>query len=544
MRNQLLTLATLTSSILLAQQAQKPNIIIILADDMGYSDPGCYGGEINTPNIDALANNGMRFTQFYNCSRSCPSRASLMTGLYAQQVGITGMGLSLNNKCITIPEALKPAGYSTGMTGKWHLSLTKALPDNEDQLKWMAHQADFGNFAPLASYPCNRGFDEHYGIIWGVADYFDPFSLVHNETPVKTVPSDFYMTDYVTEKTIALIDTFSKKAAPYFLYVAYTAPHWPVQAKPEDIAKYKGKYDGGWDALRTSRYNRMVEMGLIDPAKMPVSHNESNKLWANEKHKSWESANMEVHAAMVDCLDQGIGKIVAKLKATGQYENTIIFFMTDNGASPERYPEAGFDRPSMTRSGQPILQPGAYPTPGPETSASTIGEGWAGALNTPFRYWKSESFHGGTATPMIVQWPSGLKASHGSLTNQVVHVMDMMPTCLELAGATYPTTYKGNEIIPLESQSIKPILDGKTRVQEPIYWEHEGGRAVRVGNWRLVSLKNADWQLFDMANDLSETKNVATVHPGKVNELKELWNTWARKVGLKVRVEKQVLTLK
>ena len=246
MRNQLLTLATLTSSILLAQQAQKPNIIIILADDMGYSDPGCYGGEINTPNIDALANNGMRFTQFYNCSRSCPSRASLMTGLYAQQVGITGMGLSLNNKCITIPEALKPAGYSTGMTGKWHLSLTKALPDNEDQLKWMAHQADFGNFAPLASYPCNRGFDEHYGIIWGVADYFDPFSLVHNETPVKTVPSDFYMTDYVTEKTIALIDTFSKKAAPYFLYVAYTAPHWPVQAKPEDIAKYKGKYDGGW----------------------------------------------------------------------------------------------------------------------------------------------------------------------------------------------------------------------------------------------------------------------------------------------------------
>jgi len=544
MRNKLLTLVTLTSSLLAGQQTQKPNIIIILADDMGYSDPGCFGGEINTPNIDALANNGMRFTQFYNCSRSCPSRASLMTGLYAQQVGITGMGLSLNNKCVTIPEALKPAGYNTGMTGKWHLSLTKALPNNEDQLKWMAHQADYGNFAPLASYPCNRGFDEHYGIIWGVADYFDPFSLVHNETPIKTVSNDFYMTDYVTEKTIDLIDTFSKRAEPYFLYVAYTAPHWPVQAKPEDIARYKGKYDGGWDSLRTSRYDHMVEMGLIDPAKMPLSHNESNKAWAAEKHKSWESANMEVHAAMVDCLDQGIGKIVAKLKATGQYENTIIFFMTDNGASPERYPDAGFDRPSMTRSGQAILQPGDYPIPGPETSASTIGEGWAGALNTPFRYWKSESFHGGTATPMIVQWPAGLKTRHGSLTGQVVHVMDLMPTCLELAGATYPTTYKGNEIIPLESHSIKPILDGKIRTQDPIYWEHEGGRAVRVGNWRLVSLKNANWQLFDMAEDLSETKNVASGHPDKVHELKELWNAWAKKVGLKVRVEKQVLTLK
>ena len=544
MRNRLLTLATLTSSFLVAQQVQKPNIIIILADDMGYSDPGCFGGEINTPNIDALANNGMRFTRFYNCSRSCPSRASLMTGLYAQQVGINGMGVSLNNKCVTIPEALKPAGYNTGMTGKWHLSLTKAQPDKENQLKWLAHQVDYGDFAPLATYPCNRGFDEHYGIIWGVADYFDPFSLVHNETPIKTVPPDFYMTDYVTEKTIDLIDTFSKRDAPYFLYVAYTAPHWPVQAKPVDIAKYKGKYDGGWDALRISRYNRMTEMGLIDPASVPLSHNESNRPWVNEPRKSWESANMEVHAAMVDCMDQGIGKIIAKLKETGQYENTIIFFMTDNGASPERYLDAGFDRPSMTRSGQPILQPGAYPAPGPETSASSIGEAWAGALNTPFRYWKSESFHGGTATPMIVQWPAGLKARQGSITSQVVHIMDLMPTCLELAGATYPATYKGNAIIPLESHSIKPILDGRTRAQDTIYWEHEGGRAVRAGDWRLVSLKNADWQLFNMATDLSETKNAAKEYPGKVNELKKRWNAWARKVGLRVRIEKQILTLK
>jgi len=526
------------ASTLALAQTQKPNIMIIVVDDMGYSDPGCYGGEINTPNIDALANNGLRFTQFYNCSRSCPSRASLMTGLYPQQVGITGMGLSLNNKCVTIAEALKLNGYNTGMTGKWHLSLTQGQDTYDKQMKWLAHQADYGSFAPLASYPSNRGFDEHYGTIWGVGDYFDPFSLVHNETPITTVSPDFYMTDYVAQKTVDLIDTFSRKTEPYFMYVAFTAPHWPLHAKPEDIAKYKGKYDGGWDELHTKRYDRMVEMGLIDPAKVPLAHNESNKSWANDTHKSWESANMEVHAAMVDCVDQGIGKIIAKLKEMGEYENTIIFFMSDNGASPERYADSGFDRPSMTRSGQAVLQPGAYPTPGPETSASSIGDAWSGAVNTPFRYWKSESFHGGTATPMIVQWPAGLKTQPGSITSQVGHVIDMMPTCLELAGATYPTTYKGNAILPLESFSMKPVLDGQAASQRDIiYWEHEGGRAIRMGDWKLVSLKNANWQLFNLTSDLSETKNVAIENPDKVRELKELWNAWARKMGLNVPVE-------
>lgn len=537
MRNTLLTLASLTSALAFAQ-TQRPNIMIIMVDDMGYSDPGCYGGEINTPNIDALANNGMRFTQFYNCSRSCPSRASLMTGLYPQQVGITSMGVSLNNKCVTIAEALKLNGYNTGMTGKWHLSLTEGQSNNDNQMKWLAHQADYGNFAPLASYPYNRGFDEHYGIIWGVADFFDPFSLVHNETPITTVPADFFMTDFVTDKTVDLIDTFTTKSDPFFMYVAYTAPHWPLQAKPADIAKYKGKYDGGWDELHTTRYNRMVELSLIDPVKVPLGRNESNRLWANETRKSWEASNMEVHAAMVDEVDQGIGKIIAKLKATGEYENTIIFFMSDNGASPERYPDPGFDRPSMTRNGQPILYPGAYPTPGLQTSSSSIGTAWAGAANTPYRYWKSESFNGGTATPMIVQWPAGIKAQAGSITNQVGHVIDIMPTCLELAGATYPTTYKGNAILPLESHSIKAVLDGEPVTQRDIiYWEHEGGRAIRSGDWKLVSLKNANWQLFNLATDLSETKNIAIENPNKVRELKELWNTWARKMGLTVPVE-------
>ncbi|MHB9141863.1 MAG: sulfatase-like hydrolase/transferase, partial [Paludibacter sp.] len=428
--------------------------MIILVDDMGYSDPGCFGGEIHTPNIDTLANEGLRFTQFYNCSRSCPSRASLMTGMYAQQVGITAMGRSLTTDCVTIPEVLKTAGYNTAMTGKWHLSLTQEIGTYDQQMQWLANRVNYGPFAPLASYPCNRGFDEHYGIIWGVANYFDPFSLVHNETRIDTVPSDFYMTDFVTDKTVELIDIDSKKAEPFFMYVAYTAPHWPLHAKPEDIAKYKGKYNAGWDALRRTRYNKMAKMGVIDTTKVPYATNESGRLWQNETHQGWEAENMEVHAAMVDCVDQGIGKIIAKLKETGEYDNTIIFFMSDNGASPERYGSSGFDRQSMIRNGATIHYPSEYPTPGVETSMGYIGDAWSGALNTPFRYWKSESFHGGTATPMIVHWPAGLKTSAGSITNQPIHIIDMMSTCLDLAGATYPTTYKGKAIQSMESKTF------------------------------------------------------------------------------------------
>lgn len=537
MKKSIFTLVSLTALSAVAQ-TERPNIMIIVVDDMGYSDPGCFGGEINTPNIDALAGNGIRLTQFYNSSRSCPSRASLMTGLYAQQAGITAMGQSLNNQCVTIPEVLKQNGYNTGMTGKWHLSLTQAQDTYEKQMKWLAHQADYGPFAPLSSYPSNRGFDEHYGTIWGVVDYFDPFSLVHNETPIDTVPKDFFMTNFVTDKTIHLIDTFSKKQEPYFMYVAYTAPHWPLQALPEDIARYKGKYNDGWDALKTKRYNKMVEMGLIHPSQVPMSKNESNRSWSSETRKDYEAACMEVHAAMVDEVDQGIGKIIQKLKETGDFDNTIIFFMSDNGASPERYGSPGFDRPSMTRDGRVIQYPGSFPTPGLQTSSTGIGDAWAAAVNTPFRYWKSESFHGGNATPMIVHWPEGLKQAKGSIVHKAAHITDIMPTCLELAGAKYPTTFKNYQITPLTSQSILPVIQADSTFEhDVIYWEHEGGRAVRKGHWKLVSLKNANWQLFNLSVDLSETNNVAAENPDIVKELKELWNAWARKNGINVPVE-------
>ena len=502
---QLLLSATAALPVVAAAQAedQRPNIMVIMVDDMGYSDLGCFGGEIHTPNLDALASNGMRFTQFFNAGRSCPSRAALMTGLYAQQAGIMGMGQSLNNECVTIPEVLKTAGYRTAMTGKWHLSLTQSIGNNADQMAWLSHQNTFNNrpFAPVETYPCNRGFDEHWGTIWGVVNHFDPFSLVHNEEPIYTdaIPSDFYSTDFVTDKTIDLLDDLSAK-------------------------------------LREKRYARMVELGLISPGQTPVSRNESGRLWENETDKEFQAANMEVHAAMIDCVDQGVGRIIQKLKDTGEYDNTIIIFSSDNGASSENYGIGEFDRHDRTRDGQMVTHNSR--TPGDELSYNYLGTGWAGAINTPFRYWKAESFHGGIAAPTIVHWPAGMKSGRGTIVDEPCHFIDVMPTCISLAGAEYPTTYKGHNIHPLaaEGRSLLPLIsgEGEWNGERTLFWEHENGRAVRVGDWKMTSLRNGGWQLFDLSKDYSETNNVAAEHPDKVREMKALWNNWAKSVGLKV----------
>lgn len=517
--------------------------MVIMVDDMGYSDLGCFGGEIHTPNLDGLANNGMRFTQFFNAGRSCPSRAALMTGLYAQQAGIMAMGQSLNTECVTIPEVLKTAGYHTAMTGKWHLSLTQGIGNNADQMAWLSHQNTFNNrpFAPIETYPCNRGFDEHWGTIWGVVNHFDPFSLVHNEEPIYTdaIPSDFYSTDFITDKTIDLIDDLSAKEEPFFMYVAYNAPHWPLHAKPEDIKKYDGMYDEGWDVMREKRYARMVELGLISPEQTPVSRNESGRLWENETDKEFQAANMEVHAAMIDCVDQGVGRIIQKLKETGEYDNTIIIFSSDNGASSENYGIGEFDRHDRTRDGQMVTHDSR--TPGDQLSYNYLGTGWAGAINTPFRYWKAESFHGGIAAPTIVHWPAGMKSGKGSIVNEPCHFIDIMPTCIALAGAEYPSTYNGHSIKPLaaEGRSLLPLIsgEGEWNGERTLFWEHENGRAVRVGNWKMTSLRNGGWQLFDLSTDYSETNNVAAEYPDKVREMKTLWNNWAKSVGLKVEEE-------
>ncbi|QEH43179.1 arylsulfatase [Chitinophaga sp. XS-30] len=525
-----------------AAKAPRPNIIVILADDLGFSDVGCYGGEISTPNIDYLAQNGIRYTQFYNTSRCCPTRASLLTGLYNQQAGI-GKMTELENQpgyqghlaenTVTLAEVLKTAGYRTAMTGKWHVSNTFEQKTREAQMAWLNHQQEGGDFSPISQYPVSRGFDKFYGTLWGVIDFFDPFSLVNGVTPVKTLPPDYYHTDAINDTTAAYIREFAQSPDPFFIYVAHNAPHWPLHALPEDIAKYKDTYKGGWDSIREARYRKMVQLGLIDPAKTPLPKRWEDELsWENNPAKEWDAEAMAVHAAMVDRMDQGIGRIIQALRETGQLDNTLILFLSDNGASPEDCSAygPGFDRPDETRDGRKI----AYPTkkevmPGPQTSFASIGRRWANVANTPYQYWKAESFEGGIHTPLIAHWPKGVKVKKGSFSAHTGHVMDFMRTFTELAGAEYPAHFEGRTITPSTGISLAPSFrDRKSSGHATLFNEHFGARYARSGNWKLVSAAgDSTWRLFDLATDKTELQDVAAAHPDKVRQLDSLWRQWA-----------------
>ena len=520
----------------------RPNIIVVMADDMGYSDLGCYGGEINTPNIDYLANNGLRFTQFYNTSRCCPTRASLLTGLYNHQAGIgkmtddeteSGYRGHLTENSVTLAEVLKSAGYQTAMTGKWHVSNTIVQKDPKDQLDWLNHKKDFGDFSPVSQYPTSRGFDRYFGNIWGVVDFFDPFSLVSGTKPITEVPKNYYHTDAISDTTVAYIKSFAKSSAPFFLYVAHTAPHWPLMALPEDIANYKDTYKSGWDAIRQARYQKMVKLGLIDPAKTNLSTRWSNDLsWEANPDKEWDAQAMAVHAAMIDRMDQGIGRMLKALRETGQLNNTLIVFLSDNGASPENCAAygPGFDRPNQTRDGRPIVYDlKKQVMPGPQTSFASIGQRWANVANTPYAYWKAESYEGGIHTPMIAFWPKGIKAKKGSFSPQVGHVMDFMQTFVDVTGATYPKTFKGHAITPTTGVSLLPAFQGKASAgHAALFNEHFGARYARSGNWKLVSAsRDTTWHLFNLVTDKAETQDVAAQNPDLVRQLESQWRQWA-----------------
>jgi arylsulfatase len=543
-RHLLAVLLLATSSALAAAPAARPNIVIIMADDMGYSDAGCFGGEIRTPNIDKLAAGGLRFTQFYNNARCCPTRASMLTGQYAHKVGLARNGQSLSRSGITIAEALRQGGYNTAMAGKWHLSFTPILPGEGQHQKWLDHRIDPGvPFAPIESYPINRGFDRHWGIVWGVINYWDPFSLVEGEKPVKEVPDGFHITDAITQKAVEYVKEMSQSEKPFFLYVAHCAPHWPLHAREEDIARYRGKYLDGWNALRRSRYDRMVKMGLVDPATAPLPPLDGQgKPWdqQTDAEKSFLAAKMATHAAMVDRVDQGIGQVIDALKAAGRLENTLIFFFADNGASPEIPTGPGYDRSAETRTGEKIRY-GGFAEPGPQTTYTGIGPRWASAANTPLRYWKIESYEGGICTPMVAHWPAGLKAAPGAVTSDVGHVIDLLPTCLEVAGLPYPDEYAGHRLTPLDGKSLVPTLGGQKRQgHERLFFEHEGGRAVRAGDWKLVAAKNSNtWQLFNLAGDRTETRDLASANPVRVAELLAEWEAWADRVGVPGRKPQQ-----
>lgn len=529
-----------------AQQIRKdkrPNVIIILADDLGYSDLGCYGGEIKTPSIDWLAANGLRFTNFYNTSRCCPTRASLLTGQYQHNAGIgemttdrkrPGYNGRITENTVTIAEVLRQAGYRTAMAGKWHVSNTIEQPTGPEQMKWLNHQAVHPAFSPLEQYPVNRGFEKHYGTIWGVIDFFDPFSLVNGTQPVEQVPANYYHTDALNDTAVSYIREFAKGQQPFLLYLAHNAPHWPLQALPEDIAKYKDTYTVGWDSIRQARYNRLAKMGLVNKEQASMSPRIKNDLsWENNPDKAWDAQAMAVHAAMVDRMDQGIGRIIATLRATGQLDNTLIFFLSDNGASAEnamRY-GPGFDRPGQTRTGETI----AYPInkevmPGPQTTFTSFGERWSNVVNTPFRFWKAESYEGGINTPMVAFWPKGIKAPKGGFTSHVGHVMDFMATLTELAGVKYPATYNGHAINPQQGESLVSALQNKkTARTRVLYNEHFNAKYIRQGYWKLVAPSNdSTWKLYNLQVDATELHDLSAQEPARTRAMQAQWQQWAR----------------
>lgn len=516
--------------------AQRPNIVIILLDDLGYSDLGCYGGDVHTPTIDRLAAEGLRFTSFYNCARCCPTRAALLSGLYPHQVGLQHNGASMTRDGATIAELLGGAGYQTAMAGKWHLTAATPLKPQLRHMKWLNHQAKLDrDFGSIDTYPARRGFDRYYGIIWGVADYFDPFSLVDGVKPVQTVPEDYYITDAITDHAAEYI-AGADHDKPLFLYLAYTAPHWPLHARPQDIASYRGKFSDGWHAMRDRRYQRQVAMGLIDPATHPLpAVMGSGKDWdqLSDDEQAAQAAKMQVHAAMVDRVDQNVARIIESLKQTGRYDNTVIFVLSDNGASPEIPGGPGYDRSGQTRDGRPIRRQVPADEIGRQTSYTGIGPYWANAVNTPYRYWKIESFEGGAHTPLIVHWPAGLTAKAGSVTDQTGHVIDLMPTCLDLAGVKYPRELAGRALLPVEGLSLAPILRNQKRNgHDALYFEHERGKAIIAGGYKAVQPTRGDtWELYHLQTDRTETRNLAADQPHRLEQLVDQWARWAQRVG-------------
>jgi len=512
----------------------KPNIVLILNDDMGYSDLGCYGGEVQTPNLDRLAAQGVRFTQFYNTARCSPSRASLLTGLHPHQTGIgvltynmgpEGYAGNLNRRCVTIAEALKASGYRSYLSGKWHVAgkLTQ----------------------PTDSWPMQRGFDGFYGTIIGAGSFYDPNTLTRGNDNIEheaRVPGFFY-TDAISDNAVEFIRRHRKEHAsqPFFQYVAYTAPHWPLHAHDEDIAKYRGRFDAGWDRLREQRLERLVASGLLDAAWPLSDRDPTQPAWTDARHKDWLLRCMEVYAAQIDRMDQGIGRILRTLEGEGQLDNTLVIFLADNGACAEDIPDdLTVDElvnrlmiaKERTRAGEPV-QFGNDPAvmPGPENTYQSYGRAWANLSNSPFRLYKHWIHEGGIATPLIVHWPQGI-AGRGAIRHTPGYLPDIMATILDATGTAYPADWQGQPIEPLEGSSLLPALERELASRPPMFWEHEGNAAVRIGNWKLVRKYPDPWELYDMANDRTELNDVAAQHPDRVREMAAQYEAWAQRCGV------------
>ncbi len=517
---------------------QRPNVIVILNDDMGYSDIGCYGGEVETPNLDTLALNGLRYSQFYNTARCSPSRASLLTGLHPHQTGIgvltydmgpEGYVGNLSRNSVTIPEVLKGSGYRTYMSGKWHIAASL--------------------YEPSDAWPTRRGFDEFYGTIIGAGSFFHPNTLTRGEENVEHEAEEdpeFFYTDTISDQAADYIRTHNAEHsnAPFFLYTAYTAPHWPLHAHPEDIAKYKGRFDAGWDTLRQERLDRLVRAGILDASWKLSDRDPSQPPFEDATDKEWLTRCMEVYAAQIDRMDQGIGRILDALEETSQLDNTLIVFLSDNGGCAEDIPE---DVPPeqlvealdiaryKTRDGRPVrIGNDRSVMPGPEDTYQSYETAWANLSNAPFRLYKHWIHEGGISTPLIMHWPAGIERT-GDINHCPGQLTDIMATIVDVTGATYPEHFADHAIPPCEGESMAPDFVAPRDGRAPLFWEHEGNAGVRDGNWKLVRKYPGDWELYDMVKDRTELTDLAPQHPDRVRDMIAMYDAWAARCGVIAR---------
>lgn len=523
-----------------AAHLERPNILVILADDMGYSDLGCYGSEIPTPHIDRLAVTGIRYTRFHNSARCSPTRASLLTGLYPHQTGIGSMmhdqGLpgyqgDLNENVVTIAQVLRESGYSTFLSGKWHV--TKQTDMFRDELP-----EEERIYTSKHNWPLQRGFDNFFGTIHGAGSFFEPTTLVQGNDPVTEFPDGFYYTDAISDFAVERIRKAAEDPSrPFFGFVSHVAPHWPLHAKPEDIELFKGHYDVGWDVVRQRRLDRMKLLGLVSQDLELSPRHEGVPAWEDEPDKEWYGHAMAVYAAQMYSMDQGIGRIVEALRDTGQLENTMILFLSDNGGCAEviteRWPRS-LHMPYELLDGSPVFR-GKHldRLPGPANTYASYGVGWANASNTPYTWFKHFIQLGGTLTPLVISWPAGTaEGVAGSVTDQIGHVKDFMPTFLEVANAAYPETFKGQPITPHEGISLVPNFKGEQVEPKTLYWEHNGSRGVLDGYWKLVSIRNRAWALHDLRTDPLELTDIGDSMPEVRAQLLSKYQAWADRVGV------------